>query len=238
MNYQLSTVDGTAVSGSDYSSYGEFGSVSLALSPASSYNFPFSFGTLNNDVVDGDRVFYANFSLSGVLFEDAQSNAVVTITIRDDDTQQVGTELSDTIEGTRGANYIDGLSGNDHISGLEGNDRLTGGEGDDALDGGLGADAILGGLGNDTYWIDNAADRVAEAAGEGTDTVTATFSYALAANVENLTLAGAAAINGSGNTLANVLRGNAGNNVLTGGLGGRHDGRRARGGHDGRRPWR
>jgi hypothetical protein len=34
-------------------------------------------------------------------------------------------------------------------------------------------------------------------------------SYTLAANVENLTLTGAVAINATGNTLANVLTGNA-----------------------------
>ena len=43
-----------------------------------------------------------------------------------------------------------------------------------------------------------------------------TVSYVLADNVENLTLPGTAAINGTGNTLNNVLTGNAGNNSLTG----------------------
>ena len=37
--------------------------------------------------------------------------------------------------------------------------------------------------------------------------------------VENLTLTGSAAVNGTGNTLANILIGNAGANVITGGLG-------------------
>ena len=44
-------------------------------------------------------------------------------------------------------------------------------------------------------------------------------TYTLAANVENLVLTGAAAINGTGNALDNMLTGNAGNNTLDGGLG-------------------
>ena len=45
------------------------------------------------------------------------------------------------------------------------------------------------------------------------------MTLALAANVENLTLTGASAINGTGNGLANSLVGNAAANTLDGGLG-------------------
>ena len=87
------------------------------------------------------------------------------------------------------------------------------------LDGGAGADALIGGAGDDTYVIDNAGDYVIEDISAGTDTVMASISYMLTANVENLTLTGATAINGFGNSLNNWMIGNTGNNYLDGGAG-------------------
>jgi Ca2+-binding RTX toxin-like protein len=87
------------------------------------------------------------------------------------------------------------------------------------LDGGLGADTMRGGAGNDIYVIDDVGDVVIENPGEGIDTVEASISYALTANVENLTLTGTAQINGTGNELDNVIIGNSGNNSLFGGDG-------------------
>ena len=49
--------------------------------------------------------------------------------------------------------------------------------------------------------------------------VQSAVSYTLGANVENLILTGTAAINGTGNALANILTGNAGANILDGGAG-------------------
>ncbi|AYQ28615.1 tandem-95 repeat protein [Polaromonas sp. SP1] len=98
------------------------------------------------------------------------------------------------------------------------NNVLTGNAGANTLDGGAGADTLAGGAGNDLYLVD-ASDTVVEAAGEGTDTVNANFSYTLGANVENLVLTGTAAINGTGNALDNVLTGNSAANTLNGGVG-------------------
>ena len=96
---------------------------------------------------------------------------------------------------------------------------LTGNAGANVLDGGAGVDTLVGGAGNDTYVVDNATDVVTEKTNEGTDLVQASVGYTLSANVENLTLTGTNAINGTGNTLANTIAGNAGNNVLDGGAG-------------------
>jgi Ca2+-binding RTX toxin-like protein len=96
---------------------------------------------------------------------------------------------------------------------------ITGNASANVLDGGAGSDTMRGGAGNDTYAVDVATDVVAENAGEGTDLVRSSVSWTLGANLENLTLTGAAAINGTGNALANVLAGNAAANTLSGGAG-------------------
>ncbi|MDD1431396.1 hypothetical protein MEO93_29955, partial [Dolichospermum sp. ST_sed3] len=57
--------------------------------------------------------------------------------------------------------------------------------------------------------------------GEGTDTIrsSVTFTIATLPNIENLTLTGTTAINGTGNTGNNLIIGNTANNILMGGLG-------------------
>jgi len=67
--------------------------------------------------------------------------------------------------------------------------------------------------------VDNVGDSIIENANQGTDTVFTTITYTLATNVENLTLQGTTAINGTGNNLNNTITGNTAANVLTGGTG-------------------
>jgi len=65
----------------------------------------------------------------------------------------------------------------------------------------------------------SSADHIIEYASQGVDLVQSSASFVLGANVENLTLTGVLAINGTGNTLANTIVGNAADNVITGGGG-------------------
>jgi len=96
---------------------------------------------------------------------------------------------------------------------------LIGNSAANTLDGGAGADTLIGGAGNDTYIVDNSMDIVVEALNDGTDIVESSATYTLSANVENLTLTGAAAIDGTGNADNNILIGNSASNILDGGAG-------------------
>ena len=91
----------------------------------------------------------------------------------------------------------------------------TGNALNNVLTGNSAVNTLAGGTGNDTYII-GTGDIVTEAANAGTDTVQSNITYTLGNNVENLTLTGSNAINGTGNTLGNLLLGNSGANILNG----------------------
>lgn len=123
-----------------------------------------------------------------------------------------------TIHGTGNAldNVIAGNGAANILSGLAGNDTLLGAGGDDILDGGAGDDFMDGGSGDDSYFVESLGDTTVERAGEGVDTVYSTLSWTLADNVENLTLIGKSALQGTGNELDNRLMGNGASNRLYG----------------------
>jgi hypothetical protein len=78
-------------------------------------------------------------------------------------------------------NFLYGRSGKDRLEGLAGNDHLEGGSG---------ADTLVGGPGDDLSIVRDGKDRVLELAGEGTDTVRASTSWTMAAEVERLEASG------------------------------------------------
>lgn len=107
---------------------------------------------------------------------------------------------------------------------MTGNDisnTLSGMAGNDTLDGDAGVDTLIGGIGDDVYIVNSTTDILTENASEGSDTVKSSVNFTLAslANIENLTLTGAGAINGTGSSVANILIGNAAVNTLTGSAG-------------------
>lgn len=104
-------------------------------------------------------------------------------------------------------NILEGNSQDNTLQGQGGSDTLIGGIGNDILDGGLGVDILEGGTGDDLYIVDDAADTIIEAAGSDVDSVTATVSYTLSENVEELILQGADAVNGIGSSGDNTLIG-------------------------------
>jgi large repetitive protein len=124
------------------------------------------------------------------------------------------------LAGTTAADLLSGWTGNDTLSGGSGSDTLNGGGGADSLIGGTGDDMLNGGTGDDIYAVENAGDAVSELAAEGVDRVDASLSsYALGANVEDLTFVGVGAFTGTGNALDNRLTGGASADLLSGGTG-------------------
>jgi Ca2+-binding RTX toxin-like protein len=157
-------------------------------------------GGAGNDYLDGgsdtDTVSYIN------------ATSTITVNLSISTTQNTGGAGTDTLVN------IENLTGSSF------NDTLTGNGQTNTLDGGAGNDTMSGGGGNDVYVVDAVGDLVTELANEGADTVQASISYTLGANVENLILTGSAASNGTGNSLNNAITGNDAANTLDGGLGG------------------
>jgi parallel beta-helix repeat protein len=150
--------------------------------------------------------------------------------LHEESAEIVGQRLADYIAGDLGFqgnpndnNSVQDIFDNAHnmISGTDQADTLVGTLGNDTIDGHLGADTMTGGDGNDIYVVDNASDRVVETntSTSQIDTVQASVSWTLGANLENLVLTGTSDINGTGNERQNFITGNAANNVLNGAVG-------------------
>ena len=130
-----------------------------------------------------------------------------------DDIDYFGSTVAVTVDlGAGTASGFTSIAGIEHAAGSDFNDILISAAGID--------NELWGYGGNDTFTVHDAGDQVFEDANEGNDTVRSAITYTITdVDVENLTLIGAADINGTGNGSANVLTGNDGNNTLNG-LGG------------------
>lgn len=134
-----------------------------------------------------------------------------------------GTELwgfilasADSLEGSSGDDSLQGFDSADLLSGGAGADVLVGGSGNDTLRGGVGRDTMFGGSGDDEYAVDRTLETVAEDPNGGYDRVISSVNFALADNLEELSLRGSLRINGRGNETANTLSGNSAANFLEG----------------------
>jgi Ca2+-binding RTX toxin-like protein len=92
----------------------------------------------------------------------------------------VGTEASNTLIGTDGADAVSGAGGDDYVFGRDGADVIDAGEGNDYVFGGNDADVITGGKGHDTLFGDAGNDMLI--GDEGNDRLTGgagsdTFSF-------------------------------------------------------------
>ena len=77
--------------------------------------------------------------------------------------------VSETFEGTNGADDITGTDGDDFIDGLQGGDTIDGGAGNDTVYGGGGADELRGDAGDDVLQGDDGNDLVK--GGDGDDEI-------------------------------------------------------------------
>jgi Ca2+-binding RTX toxin-like protein len=123
-----------------------------------------------------------------------------------------GSDSANTIIANEGVNLLRGGGGNDVMIALGGNDFL---------DGGAGADQMSGGAGDDTYYVDNAGDRVQENAAEGNDRIATSVSYTLheGSTIELLEAVNSTATDAmdlAGSSSANHIVGNDGVNFLDG----------------------
>ncbi|RJF86607.1 calcium-binding protein [Oleomonas cavernae] len=173
------------------------------------------FGNEGNDTLDGGLGF--DF-LSGGLGDDTYIVDTTLDQVTDVAGGGIDTVVSSANWGLGGLLENLVLTGTaDIFGGGNGQDNaITGNAGNNLIDGLGGADTMAGGAGDDTYIVDNGGDSVTEGAGKGTDKVESSVTYTLGSNVENLTLTGAFDINGTGNTLGNIITGNGQDNILDG----------------------
>lgn len=158
-----------------------------------------------------------NYTLEGTNIENLvlMGTDALNGTGNSSDNYLIGNISDNILIGGDGNDTLD--AGFDYSGALDyGADLLIGGSGNDHLYGAGGSDTLIGGTGNDTYYIIDANNVVIENQNEGIDTLKTMVTYTLPENVENLGLYGTENINGTGNSLDNVIIGNSSNNIIDG----------------------
>ena len=198
----------------------------LILTGSTSIN---GYGNTQNNTITGND---ANNILDGLAGADAMIGGLGDDTYVVDNVGDVITELAaegtDTVQSNIAYNLADNLenltllaSAAINGTGNTANNILTGNTGANVLNGNGGTDTLIGGRGNDTYVVDSIDDIITETGtSSDVDSVQSSASWILGANLENLTLTGTSAIDGTGNTLNNAISGNSANNILDGGTSG------------------
>lgn len=136
--------------------------------------------------------FYNSFS--EISFDNAQAEAVLSLSQAGSVVLKVGDGVEGTFNGTEFADSINistadarwtvnAGDGNDRAIGGRASDELLGGGGNDVLDGSAGSDKVDGGIGNDTLIGGAGADKLI--GGAGTDT--ASYATSTAGVVVNMT---------------------------------------------------
>ena len=191
------------------------GTVVASYDAATSGNLAISGSTLTinptSDLASGTQ-YFVTFASGSI--RDLAGNSYAGTTVYDF-TTATQTVVSETEESDHESSDSSDGSDDEHESGKS----ISGTSRNDTLNGSGGDYTMRGGKGNDTYIVDSSGDKVVESSSEGTDNVRSSVSFMLGPNIENLTLTGNTSINGTGNSMNNVITGNSGNNILDGGSG-------------------
>ncbi len=208
VNYTTTAINATA--NGDYTT-----TTGTLIIPANSSIATIRIPIVNDNLNEADESFIVTLSnpINATLDPDA---SIAEVTITDTLRSAITRILPANVENLTltGAGATNG-------TGNAGNNIITGNIANNILNGGLGVDTLIGGMGNDTYVVDNIGDIVTETSTLTTeiDTVQSSVNYTLVLNVEQLTLTGTSAINGTGNEGNNFITGNSGANILSGAAG-------------------
>lgn len=127
----------------------------------------------------------------------------------------VGTGASfQYLTGNIGANVMTASAAGARLVGNSGDDTLNGDVGNDLLIGGAGVDTMNGGLGDDIIIVDSYLDVITDTG--GIDTIKTVLGWTLTGDFENLEILDGMAVDGTGNSLDNLITGNKMANTLSG----------------------